>query len=105
MDAVRALQRLRPARLTTEGGGELEPDAIEQDIQEKRNADKGNWLDLFRGTNLRRTTVRGFTDAHGRSTRTEHLFSDMHCALHFSAMDRYANRERRLTANTDIFSS
>lgn len=54
-DAVAALRRLRPEEDYAAGRCEAEIDAIKQALQE--HVHKGPWVDLVRGTNLRRTTI------------------------------------------------
>ena len=53
--AIHSLKRLRPKAEVAAGHCEEEADAIQEAMNNKM--DKGPWLDLFRGTNLRRTEI------------------------------------------------
>lgn len=57
-DALEKLNRLRPARLVANGSTDAEVFAIDQAIEASNARDQhGAWLDLFRGTYLRRTII------------------------------------------------
>ncbi|KAF3407108.1 High-affinity glucose transporter ght1 [Talaromyces pinophilus] len=54
-DAIRTLEKVRPKEDVATGVCKDEADAIEEALN--NNVDKGPWIDLFKGTNLRRTTI------------------------------------------------
>ncbi|MCJ1305333.1 hypothetical protein MMC08_008147 [Hypocenomyce scalaris] len=54
-DAVRSLERVRPKEDADAGHCRAEADAIQEAIDNR--IEKGPWVDLFRGTNLRRTGI------------------------------------------------
>lgn len=54
-DAIKSLERVRPSADVAAGHCKLEAEAIQEAIHGDIN--KGPWLDLFRGTNLRRTSI------------------------------------------------
>ncbi|KAF2452369.1 general substrate transporter [Lineolata rhizophorae] len=54
-DAIRTLERVRPRGDTDAGHCQAEADAIQEAMEGK--TEKGPWLDLFRGSNFRRTSV------------------------------------------------
>lgn len=57
-DALSKLNRLRPKRLVDNGSTDAEVFAIDHAIQASDARDhQGAWLDLFRGTYLRRTII------------------------------------------------
>ena len=57
-EALKEIQRLRPKRNIGTGTNELEVDLMEQAVNESRlDEHNSSWIDLFRGTNLRRTMV------------------------------------------------
>lgn len=56
-DALATLNKVRTKAAIASGATVEERDAISDDIKAKKAMKKGTWFDLFRGTNLRRTTV------------------------------------------------
>ncbi|RAO68757.1 uncharacterized protein BHQ10_004769 [Talaromyces amestolkiae] len=54
-DAIRTLEKVRPKEDVAAGVCKDEADAIEEALNS--NVDKGPWIDLFKGTNLRRTSI------------------------------------------------
>jgi SP family sugar:H+ symporter-like MFS transporter len=54
-DATRSLRVVRPKLELDSGACEAEIDAIENALQ--NHVDKGSWMELFQGTNLRRTSI------------------------------------------------
>lgn len=54
-DAVHSLERVRPKQDKDSGLCRVEAEAIREALE--NGIEKGPWLDLFRGTNLRRTLV------------------------------------------------
>lgn len=54
-DAVAVLRKTRPVRYSAAGGCEQEVAAIHEALENK--VDKGSWMELFQGTNLRRTLI------------------------------------------------
>lgn len=54
-EAIKSLRRVRPQADIDAGICELEVDAMIEAF--KTTPEKGSWLDLFRGTNLRRTMI------------------------------------------------
>lgn len=55
--ALKNLNRLRPKKMVETGMTAAEINAIDFAIESNQAADQGRWLDLFRGTYLRRTVV------------------------------------------------
>lgn len=56
-DALKALNRLRPKAEVEAGVTAAEVDAIDQAIEEAQVIGTGRWIDLFRGTYLRRALI------------------------------------------------
>ena len=54
-NAVKSLERVRPREDRDQGLCRAEAEAIQETLENK--TDKGPWIDLFRGTNLRRTGI------------------------------------------------
>lgn len=54
-DAVHTLERVRPREDVAAGTCRAEAEAIQEALNNK--VEKGPWVDLFRGTNLRRTSI------------------------------------------------
>jgi SP family sugar:H+ symporter-like MFS transporter len=54
-DAVKTLHKIRPKADVDAGLCEAEVDAIADAL--RNTPEKGSWLDVFRGTNLRRTLI------------------------------------------------
>ncbi|RXK37325.1 hypothetical protein M231_05391 [Tremella mesenterica] len=59
-EALVALNRIRPAHDVANGNTEAEINAIDEAIQESNVKDRGTWLDIFRGTYLRRSLIAMF---------------------------------------------
>lgn len=57
--AIKSLDRIRPAEDVQNGLTTQELEALEQAIEDAKHTQSGSWLDLFRGTYLRRTMVSG----------------------------------------------
>ncbi|OQV00416.1 hypothetical protein CLAIMM_05911 [Cladophialophora immunda] len=54
-EAIKTLERVRPKEDVAAGACKEEADAIQEAMRQE--TEKGPWLDLFRGTNLRRTEI------------------------------------------------
>ncbi|KAF2160628.1 hypothetical protein M409DRAFT_29016 [Zasmidium cellare ATCC 36951] len=61
--ALTVLNKLRPAEDVENGTTVLEVEAIEQAVVLCEEQDMGRWIDIFRGTYLRRTVIGGFLGA------------------------------------------
>ena len=57
--ALHALERIRPKRDAQDGLCSSEVAILEEAIEQAKLTGTGSWLDLFRGTHLRRTIVSG----------------------------------------------
>lgn len=56
-EAIQVLNKVRRKDLVTSGETEQEAQMIQVAIEQAKELTEGTWLDLFRGTNLRRTMV------------------------------------------------
>lgn len=54
-DSIKTLERVRPRADVDAGLCKLEAEAIQEAVH--NDVEKGPWLDLFRGTNFRRTSI------------------------------------------------
>ena len=56
-DAVEVLKSIRPEAYAASGACTEEAYTTRMALEEYHNLDKGSWLELFKGTDLRRTTI------------------------------------------------
>jgi MFS transporter, SP family, sugar:H+ symporter len=56
-EALKSLNKVRPKRLVDDGYTLAEIEAIDEAVEASDARNQGSWLDLFRGTHLRRTII------------------------------------------------